>query len=149
VRVIGLGQPAAGDDGAGPAVIAHLRATGGVAGAELHDAAEASALVPLLQGARRAIVVDAVVAAGRIGEVRLLSPDALAAGAMRPVSSHGIGAVVAIDLARMLDAETTPEGVEIVAIVIAPPREVGADLSPEVRAAVPEAAALVRSLAAR
>ncbi len=61
-RVIALGQPAAGDDGVGLAVLEALRARN-IEGVELCAVAEATAMIPLLEITTPVIVVDAAVGA--------------------------------------------------------------------------------------
>lgn len=80
-RVIALGQPAAGDDGVGPAVLAALREAGAPEGAELLSCPDPSALIELLQAEGPIVIVDAVLGE-RPGEVLALS----AARARRPPS---------------------------------------------------------------
>ena len=69
VRVIGLGQRVAGDDGVGLCVLDALEQDP-PAGVELCRVADAAQLVELVQGAERVVVVDAAVAAGPPGTVR-------------------------------------------------------------------------------
>lgn len=147
VRVIGIGQRAAGDDGAGPAVIDHLRAAGDLAAdVELCEVAEPSALMPLLDGATRVIVVDAALGAGDPGELLVLEPEDLDTQALSPVSTHGLSVGQAIALARVLAPEAVCPDIRLVAVAAARPTGLVVGLSEPVAAAVPRAAALVRSL---
>jgi hydrogenase maturation protease len=140
-RVIALGQPAAGDDGVGWAVLDAIDARGVPDGVELVRAREASAILPHLVG--RVVVVDAVVGASRPGEVRVLVESELDAAAPSSVSSHGIGVVQALALARELGQVAA---ISIVAVGIGAPRRYAMGLSPEVAAAVPRAADTVLQL---
>lgn len=141
-RVIGLGQRAAGDDGAGLAVIEALRGRGLPAGAELVEAPDASALVSLLETPGPVVVVDAVLASPP-GEVIELSLSDLAAGGPAPVSTHGLGVGQAIELARLAAPGRLSPDIRIVGVSIGRPRRQEIGLSPEVAAAVPRAVARV------
>lgn len=137
-RVFGLGQPAAGDDGVGPAVIAALeqRALEGVA---LTVVAEPSALIEALELPEPVVLVDALVAAGcQPGEVLVLAEDEIARRAPRTVSSHGMGVADAIAMARTLHGAVCP--ITLVAVAIAAPDRHQIGLSEPVAAAVARAA---------
>ena len=140
--VVGIGQLAAGDDGVGLAVARALAARGH----EVRESADASAVLALLEAARRVVIVDAVVGGGAPGAVLRLDPAALAAGPA-PLSSHGIGVAEAIELARTLYGEGAAR-VAIVGVAIERPARAALGLSPAVAAAVEPAAALATALAA-
>jgi hydrogenase maturation protease len=148
VRVIGLGQRAAGDDGAGIAVIEALRGAGLPEGVECTIAAGPSALVPLLWTPVRVIVVDAVVAPPG-GEVIDVEVDRIEPGAPAGVSSHGLGVRQAIELARVAEPELTSPDIHIVGVSIARPSRYVEGLSPPVAAAVERAAQRVFELVGR
>ena len=80
--VVGLGQPSAGDDAVGIAVIVRLRAEGDLEGVTYETAAEASALVERLQTGIPVIVVDALVGGGSFGALWLYLVGPLAGGAL-------------------------------------------------------------------
>jgi hydrogenase maturation protease len=146
-RVIGIGQPVAGDDGVGCAVVAALRAAP-PEGTELTTVREASALIPILTDTReRVVLVDAVIGAGAPGQVSVLDTNAIDVSALSSVSSHGLAVGQALELARALSSE--PMDVHVVAISIAPPERYGEGLSGPVEAAVPKAAAAIRQLVER
>jgi hydrogenase maturation protease len=141
-RVIGIGRASAGDDGVGLAVVDALRAAAIGPGVELHSVAEPTALIPLLDGATRVVLVDAVVGAGQAGEVLALSADDLDDAAPRLFSTHGVSVAQALALARAL-APGSATDVRIVAVCIARPAGPAHGLSAEIAAAVPRAAAAV------
>ncbi|MCC6552992.1 MAG: hydrogenase maturation protease [Polyangiaceae bacterium] len=145
-RIIALGQPAAGDDGAGPMVLARVRELGPPPGVELALARDAVALLDLLRTPARVVLVDAVLASPA-GEVLELDPAALAEHGLASVSSHGISVGEALALARALDADALSPDIRVVAITIARPDCHSVALSPEVAAAVPRAADLAFALA--
>ncbi|HEU4729411.1 MAG TPA: hydrogenase maturation protease [Kofleriaceae bacterium] len=140
--VVGIGQAAAGDDGVGLVVAEALAARG----FETRQAADASVLLPLLEAARRVVLVDAVVGGGAPGSVSRLAPAQLASGPT-PLSSHGLGVAEALELARTLYGEAAGSRVDIVGVAIARPSGPAFGLSAEVAAAVEPAAALAAMLA--
>lgn len=141
--VIGLGQPAAGDDGVGVAVLDALRAAGAPDGVTLAHVADPAALVDLLAAGVPAVLVDAV-AGGAPGEVREVAPEDLAAGTAA-CSTHGLDVAQALALARALHPGRA-RPVRIVGIGIARPSRPALGLSPAVAAAVPRAVARVRAM---
>ena len=143
-RVIGLGQPAAGDDGVGLAVLDALRATALPRDVDLVTAPDASALVDLLAGADAVVLVDAVLG-GSPGAVLDLAPEDLAQRGAPTFSTHGLSIPQAIELAQVL-GDGPPPSLRIVGVVVERPRAPGVGLSPAAAAAVPEAAARVRAL---
>lgn len=137
-RVIGIGQPAAGDDGVAWAVVEALRREPLPDGVALQCVREASALVPLLEG--RVVLIDALLADP--GDIHLLDEHELDSAAMCRLSSHGISVPEAIGLARALGQDSQ---LSIVGIGIAPPQPTPT-LSPAVAAAVPAAVRAVLAL---
>jgi hydrogenase maturation protease len=140
--IVGIGQPAAGDDGVGLLVARALA----VLGHETRESADASILLTLLEDERRVVVVDAVVDGGVAGSVLQLDLGALASGPA-PLSSHGIGVAEALELARTLYGAQVVGGVQIVGIAIDHPTGAMLGLSPAVAAAVEPAAVLAVALA--
>ncbi len=143
--IVGVGQPMAGDDGVGIAV-AELLARQGIA---VRTATDASPVLSLLEDGARVIAIDAVVGAGRPGDVVVLDGEKLAAGVAgaAPVSTHGLGLADAIGLARALHGDDAARAVTVVGVIIERPRALGAGLSPGVAAAVEPAAAMALRLA--
>lgn len=144
-RVVGVGQPAAGDDGVGLAVLAALRDMGPPRGTELLQAPDGAALVPILETSQPVMILDAVVGAAP-GQVMALSPEELEAVARWPVSTHGLGVPEAIALARLLYGARCATVITILGVGIAPPAALRVGLSPEVAASVPQAAARALAL---
>jgi hydrogenase maturation protease len=139
--IVGIGQPAAGDDGVG-LVVAQALAARGLA---TRQGADASIVLALVAAGRRVVVVDAV-AGGRPGTVLQLDLAALDDGPA-PLSSHGLGVADALALARILYGARVLDGVAIVGVAIERPRGGSFGLSPAVAAAVEPAAALAAALA--
>lgn len=137
-RVIALGQPAAGDDGVGPAVAARLAARGLPPGVELELATDASQLVDRVLGCAQVVVVDALLD-GAPGSLHVLDPAALDAAPLTTLSSHGLSVGAALALARAIAGDAVAPRVDVVAVAIAPPERYGIGLSPAVEAAVDRA----------
>jgi hydrogenase maturation protease len=140
--IVGIGQPAAGDDGVGLLVARALAARGH----ETRESADASILLTLLEDERRVVVVDAVIDGGVPGSVLQLDTGALASGPA-PLSSHGLGVAEALELARTLYGAQVVGHVQIVGVAIDPPTGGMLGLSPAVAAAVEPAAVLAVALA--
>lgn len=138
-RVVGVGQRFAGDDGVGREVVERLRDQG-ISATGVDDGA--GLLNVLVAGASRVLVIDAVVGGGVRGTVRVLD-RADVANAPRPVSSHGIGVAEAIALGERFNPDLE---VVLIGISIDPPSSLREGLSPEVAAAVGEAAKRVTNL---
>ncbi len=144
-RVIGIGQDAAGDDGVGLAVVRALRTRGVPPGVELLEVPEPTALIGLLETPAIVILVDAI-AGAEPGHVLTLAPEEVEAVALRPLSTHGVGVLQAIAIARTLAGAAVSPRIRIVGVGILPPVAYRQALSPAVRAAVPRAAAAILAL---
>jgi hydrogenase maturation protease len=142
-RVIGIGQAMAGDDGAGVAAARRVRELS--AAIEIVEVAEPSALIPLLRdGADPVVLIDAVVDTGVPGRVLHLEPGMQSRRA-KLLSSHGVGVMDAIELARILDPPRVAPRIEIIGITIARASRHGDALSAPMAAAIePAARAAVR-----
>jgi hydrogenase maturation protease len=146
-RVIGIGQRAAGDDGVGYAVLDRLRNLGLTNEIDVIPISDGSGLIPWLATLAPVVVVDAILA-DPPGQVLTLAPDEIGSAGPAPVSSHGLGAGQAIQLARILmPAEISP-WIRFVAVSIGRPDEYAYGLSPAVAAAVGPAAERVLALLA-
>lgn len=134
VRVIGLGS-GFGDDAAGLAVIEWLAERAGP-----RDVSFACCRRPLpdlldaFEGVDAAVLVDAARGGGAPGRVRELGEREIATRGS--ASTHGLGALEVVNLAKSLDR--APARLAWVGIAIAAVRP-GDGLSPPVRAAIPEA----------
>ena len=132
--VIGIGNPFRRDDGAGPAVIARLRALAPPGVRLVVTDGEPARLVEAWTGAALAVVVDAVRAEPpHPGKIHRFVVDQPRAGTGRGASSHGLGLDDAIALAAALDRMP---GRLIVHAIEAADLTQGPGLSPPVAAAV-------------
>jgi hydrogenase maturation protease len=139
VRLIGCGNPEAGDDALGlVAVRRAAEALGDVPGLEIVEAATGLQVLDLLRGADAVVIGDAVRAplggrpAGTLVRVEA-GPEGLTADVRSSLSSHGLGIADAVGLAAAL--EDVPRvvflGVEVARV------STGDPLSEPVAAALP------------
>lgn len=147
-RIIGIGQPMAGDDAAGLAAIRMLRERGVPQGIDLTEVAEPSALVPMLiDGADPVILIDAVVDAGSPGRILRIVPGKAKLARARLLSTHGLGVLEAVKLARTLHPDSIAPRIAIIGITISRPTCYSESLSPAVARAARRAAAQALRLA--
>ena len=140
--VIGVGNPYAGDDGAGRAVARRLSSRSDCAFEVREGSGEATSLMSAWTGFDDVVLVDACRGAGPPGSVHRFGPDDVARVArLQHASTHSLGVAAAIGLARALGA--LPSRLVIYAIEASHSREGEGGLSPEVERAVHEVVALV------
>jgi hydrogenase maturation protease len=142
VRLIGCGNPDAGDDALGLVALERLRASV-PDGVEAVAAGPATRVLDLLDDVDVVVVIDAVRSAGGRREpgtvIRAEGLESLATELRGSLSSHGVGLAEAVGLAAALG--TAPRvvfhGVEVADVTV------GAPLSPAVRSALPALEAAV------
>jgi hydrogenase maturation protease len=101
--VIGVGNPDAGDDGAGRAVARRLAARPRAGVVVRECSGDAAALIEAWQGFDDVVVIDACHGAGPPGSVHSVWPDQLeGASSLRSASTHSFGVETAVGLARAL-----------------------------------------------
>ena len=144
--MIGLGQRFGGDDAVGLAVAAMLRERDASEELEVREVGDATALVDALLTPAPVIIVDALLGDGEPGTLHLLSPEALGAGALAAVSSHGLDVGQAIALSRVLHPDAVSPRIQILGVEIARAERFHEGLSPQVLAAVQQAACAVLTL---
>ncbi|OGO27434.1 MAG: hypothetical protein A2136_02875 [Chloroflexi bacterium RBG_16_54_11] len=150
IKLIGIGQSLRGDDGAGSAAIRLWQERYGKAsdrpGLEVALAeAPGIGLLDMLEGARFAILVDAVRSDARPGTIHLLSADQLAAFTSGSGSAHGWGVAETLALGKQLMPGEMPGKLYLIGIE-AGDVSLGESLSPEVELALAEAACLIEQL---
>ncbi|NUP14258.1 MAG: hydrogenase maturation protease [Polyangiaceae bacterium] len=150
-RIVGIGQPFAGDDGVGLAVVNELEQMSALVQVSFVQVsfarvADAMGLLPLIESSELLVVVDAVLASPA-GQVKVLDVDELSSFPSCRASSHGFGVAKALGLGTVLYPAETRE-IRIVAVCIDRPRGYAVGLSPVVADAVRVAAARVLSLVA-
>lgn len=140
--VIGLGNPLMGDDGVGLAALAALRDEGPAPGVELVDGGTwGMNLLPIIEGARRVILLDAIRTGAEPGSVIELDREALPRGFAHKLSPHQIDLreILALgELRGTLPGEMRAIGIEPAVV------EMSTALSPVVAAALPEMLRRVR-----
>ncbi len=115
MRVIGIGNMLLCDEGIGIHVVAELERRGAFPGVEFLDGGVAgSALIPLVEGQERVVLVDAADAPFPPGTVLRLSPSDAAAPDGAPLSLHD---VTLSDTLALLRLRGTLPPVRIVGIV--------------------------------
>ena len=134
--VVCVGNTARSDDAVGPLVAAELSRTPLPVPVHLSNG-EPGDLLDLWRHLDRVVLVDAVVT-GRSepGTVHVLNASAQPLPVVSHASSHGIGVPESIELARSL--HQLPTDVRLVGIE-AGSLEPGSELTPAVRAAIPDA----------
>ena len=130
--IIGCGNRQRSDDAAGILVAEKLRKLGIKAEICTRGCAE---LIEVWTGAKDVIVVDAVVSGAPVGTIRAWNGREAPLSVRTPPSTHGLGVAEAIELARVLDR--LPSRLRVYGIE-GRRFELGAELSPEVNAAIDE-----------
>jgi hydrogenase maturation protease len=141
--VIGIGNADRGDDAVGQMVAWRLRAEGAPGMRVVEHSGEPAGLIACLTGTEEAYLVDASMTGSPPGTISRF--DVAATKLPRAAfecSTHGLGLVEAIDLARALGR--MPHRCVVYAIE-GRKYEVGDALSPEVVAAAEEVAHLIRA----
>jgi hydrogenase maturation protease len=145
--IVCIGNPLAADDGAGHAVYTALGRGRLPDGAELRFTGLGGIdLLDELAGEDLLIVVDAVQFGALPGTVHVLAWEQLPALDLRPVSGHGIGVREVIEVGRRLYPERMPETIVLIGIEGKCFDQLKEELTAEVAAAVPQAAAAVMDL---
>lgn len=142
--VIGLGNPLMGDDGFGLVALERLRDEWTLDGVELADGGTwGMSLLPLVEDSDRIVLLDAIAAGVKAGDVVVLERERLPIYLTRKLSPHQIDMRDVLATAEWrgnLPAETVAIGVEPLSV------EMGIGLSEEVEQAVD---AVVRVVVAR
>lgn len=147
VRVLGCGSPLMGDDGIGLKIIEALKKTEleELEGLEIADAGVCGLdLLNLIEGARKVIIIDAVLTGSRKGSVHRIEGRDLIKGT-EPHTLVSVHDLTITDVLRIGEQiQSLPEivviGIEIGELAT----EISMDISPEVLKAVDEAMKLIR-----
>lgn len=150
IVVIGLGQELRGDDAAGIEVVRRWQREYATASRSdvnvIQSPLPGLALLDQLEGARTAILVDAV--QGEVpGKMHILDAKDLAGFGKDSGSAHGWGVAETLDLAKQIGAEL-PERVLILGIE-GDAMELGAPMSAPVAEAIPAAVKKLHELVVR
>ena len=147
--IVGIGQASAGDDGVGIVVVRRLKKIGVPQGIGLAEVAEPSALIEShLCEADPVVLVDAVLDDGGPGRlVQFEAGDVQASEEKKLLTTHGVGVLDAVRLARQISPDKVAKRIMIVGVTIRRPKRYGEGLSPAVAAAVEAAATAALALA--
>ncbi len=145
--VVGLGHPDRGDDAVGSLVAAHLQIDP-LPGVHVRALKDPAGLTDLWGGYDLVVVVDAALAPGPPGEVRVVDASArpLPADVAGALSSHGLDLPAVVETARLLGA--LPRQLVVVAVT-GTEFGLGEPPTPPVQGAVDAAAQRVRALVSR
>lgn len=143
--VLGLGNPILSDDGVGFRVIEELKKTVRTKDITLENAALAGLeLLDLLSGYDRVIIVDAIQAGGRPGQLYRLTPGSLQSTS-HAGTPHDVNFATALELGKKLNIPL-PEKIDIVAIEVLDVTHFSESCTPEVAKAIPEGVKMVMDI---
>ena len=143
ILVLGIGNILLNDEGVGIHVVNQLEKEG-FSGVDLMDGGTGGFhLLGFIQAYKTVIIVDASLDEFQAGHVRILHPKYAKDFPMQ-LSAHEIGLRDLLDAAFLLG--NMPE-IYLIAISIKDFQDMGIELTPEVKAAIPEAIKQVRELA--
>lgn len=145
--ILGLGNAILCDDGVGIKVARHIAEMGPHPGIVVKEAELAGfALIDLLEGFERAVVVDAVrLRDAEPGEIVVFGSDSLAPS-LHLVAGHQIDLPTALAMGRQL-GRPVPHTVSIVGIQVQDDRTFSESCTPEVEAAIERAAQVALEVA--
>jgi hydrogenase maturation protease len=146
-KIIGIGQSLRGDDAAGLAAVNLWNQTYQSKidrpGVEIELAElPGIGLLSLMEGARAAILVDAVHSGAKPGTVHVVSENQIASFTAGSGSAHGWGVAETLSLGRKLMPASLPAKLILIGIEVSQ-LNLGETLSPEVESALPEVAQLI------
>lgn len=146
IVVIGCGNILAGDDGIGIEVVKRIRTECSQKMVRVIEAGVPGLnLLNLMAGATKAILVDAVFAGGRTGQIYRFTDVNFPEQVIAPMSVHGIGLREALIWGRKFEPERLPGKVVIIGIQVASVERWKIGLSPQVAASVERAVAKVHA----
>ena len=146
--ILGLGNAILCDDGVGIKVARRIRQTGPHPGIDVKEAELAGfALIDLLEGYERAVVIDAVrLRDAKPGEV-VVFDSGLLEPSLHLVAGHQIDLPTALEMGRRLN-RPVPGVVSIVGVQVQDDRTFSESCTPPVEAAIDEAAAVALGIVA-
>lgn len=136
--VIGCGNLLASDDAVGIEVIKILSQRELPPHVELIEAGTPGlSLIHMLEGADKAIIVDAVMSGAEPGTIYRFTAENLPSRDIVPSSLHDLNLVDAIELGRQLQDELMPRDIVIIGVEISRAEKFRIGLSPEVERVIP------------
>jgi len=139
VKIIGCGNPLAGDDGVGVYLIDQLKTFALPKGVSVVEGGtDPLNLLEMLRGQKKVILVDAFKGAGKPGEVFVLGMEQLDLDTERGLSLHGFNLAHVLRLGQTLYPKDLPEEIVIIGVEIEAAAPFTTGLSPAVEAALPK-----------
>ncbi len=146
IAVIGIGNVLCSDEGVGIHVINRLKRMKLPRNVQLFDCGtNAIAVLEAMDGAKKAILIDATSSGGRPGTVRLYRVGQLSKmedGLLNLVSLHQFDLITALKVAKLTGAYNIPDGLVVIGVEVKS-LESSPELSEEVRAAIPKVVEMV------
>lgn len=139
IKIIGCGNPIAGDDGVGIHVINSLK-TMSLPGypTVLEGGTDPLNLLEMLRGTEKVILVDAVKGAGRPGDVCLLNIDRLDIHSPGGVSLHQWGLSHVLQLGNILFPQEMPKEIILIGVEVMDTAPYSTNISQPVKKAIPQ-----------
>lgn len=152
-KIIGIGQTLRGDDAVGPAAVSLWKKIFPASANQPDIIVELTelpgiSLLNKLEGAHRAILVDAVCSAAEPGTIHTLTEDQLESFDLGASSAHGWGVAETLALGRELKPVELPTELFLIGIE-ADQMEMGKGLSQDVEMALPRVADLIEQIVRR
>ncbi len=145
ILIIGVGNLLLGDEGVGVHIVEKLMKMSLPSGVEVVDGGTGGiSILNLMEDADKVIIVDAVLGGGAPGEIYVVEKDRLINGKVKFFSLHELD----LQSALMIGKELGKLPPELVLVGVEPKNyeEFSMDLSPEVRAAVPNVIKIIFEL---
>lgn len=140
VKVIGIGNPLASDDGVGVHIARELLKNRLPKNVEVIEAeSPGPSILELVAGAEKIILIDAAIGNGKPGTIHKLSLDDLRTGRRRLRSLHEISLLDLLEVGRLTDPESFPGKLVILGIEVANIMRYREGLSDPVRNSIPAA----------
>lgn len=143
--IIGVGNMLLGDEGVGIHVVEELNKKDLPAYIEVFDGGTGGvALLNLMEGADKVIIIDAVLGGCEPGEIYVLNVDHLMKGVVKFFSLHEMDLLSALRIGKELGK--LPPELMVVGVEPKNYKEYNMDLSPEIKAVVPKVIEVIMGL---
>lgn len=144
--ILGMGNAIASDDAIGLIIVEKLKQDESILGIDIETMESGGlAILEMLQGYDLAIIIDAIkTGKHKPGEIIQFRPEDFDC-TQRSAGVHDVGFFTALELGRKLNMKV-PERIEIIAVEILENRQVGEQITPEVREAIDPAIKMIKSM---
>lgn len=144
IRIIGCGNPLAGDDGIGVRIINELKTLSLPEEIVLLEGGtDPLNLLEMLRGADKVILIDAVKGAGKPGEVFLLTLDQVDLESQAGLSLHQFNLAQVMALGHSLFPKEMPQEILVVGVEAVNTTSFNLELSEPVQRAIPHAVQII------